>query len=162
MRRHLAQDSMVAVVVKEVSRTAIVGCPAALLYTLVNQIDRYPKWFAWCKSSAIIEQNADRMLGQMTVSFAGIEVAFSTENKLIADRQIDMQLKDGPFKTLQGTWQFSALGQSGCRVSLTLAFDLGSSVLSSVLSPAVSAWADKMVDDFVRVARQTLAGELPL
>jgi ribosome-associated toxin RatA of RatAB toxin-antitoxin module len=142
--------------VKEVSRQAIVGCPAALLYTLVNRIENYPKWFAWCTAAKVIEQDPSRMLATLSVKLAGIDLSFTTENKLVPEREIHLALRDGPFKQLGGVWRFEPLGQIGCKVQLRLQFDLGSGMLASALSPAISAWADKMVDDFVLVAKKTM------
>jgi ribosome-associated toxin RatA of RatAB toxin-antitoxin module len=63
-----------------------------------------------------------------------------------------MRLRDGPFRRLDGRWQFHALDESACKVTLTLDFEPQSLLLLPALSLGMQALADRMVDDFVRVA----------
>jgi ribosome-associated toxin RatA of RatAB toxin-antitoxin module len=63
-----------------------------------------------------------------------------------------MQLRDGPFKRLDGRWQFHALDECACKVTLTLDFEPNSRLLLPALTLGFRTLADRMVDDFVRVA----------
>ena len=79
-------------------------------------------------------------------------MATTTENLLERPHRIDMQLRDGPFKRLHGLWQFHALDEEACKVSLTLDFEPSSRLLAPVFALGFQGLADRMVDDFVRVA----------
>jgi ribosome-associated toxin RatA of RatAB toxin-antitoxin module len=63
-----------------------------------------------------------------------------------------MRLRDGPFKRLEGRWQFHALDESACKVTLTLDFEPNSKLLGPAFVLGFQTLADRMVDDFVRVA----------
>jgi ribosome-associated toxin RatA of RatAB toxin-antitoxin module len=139
---------------KKIHRQAIVGCPAPLLYALVNQIENYPKWFDWCTSSKLISHTHADMTAELGVKLAGISLSFTTHNALEPEHAIHMNLQSGPFKSLKGAWHFEALGQSGCRVSLTLNIDFAGSLVNAALAAAIGKWADRMVDDFIHVAKK--------
>ena len=63
-----------------------------------------------------------------------------------------MQLRDGPFRRLEGHWHFHALDESACKVTLVLDFEPQSMLLAPALSLGMQALADRMVNDFVKVA----------
>jgi ribosome-associated toxin RatA of RatAB toxin-antitoxin module len=138
---------------KQIKRQAIVGCPAALLYALVNSIESYPRWFEWCSSARLLSATESEMTAELGIKLAGISLQFATQNRLEPDRAIHLQLKSGPFQALTGAWQFEALGLSGCRVTLTLDLDFSASLVNSAVAAAAGLWADRLVDDFIRVAK---------
>src|SRR3546814_19121228 len=65
---------------------------------------------------------------------------------------IAMALRAGPFKRLEGHWRFHALDESACKVTLTLDFEPQSRLLAPAMALGFQGLADRMVDDFVRVA----------
>lgn len=139
---------------KQINRQAIVGCPATLLYTLVNNVAAYPDWFEWCTSAKIISATEQSVTAELGVKLAGVGLKFVTCNSLNPPKSIELKLESGPFRALHGAWHFEALGQTGCRVSLQLNIDLAGSMINSALAAAVSVWADRMVDDFIQVAKR--------
>ena len=72
---------------------------------------------------------------------------------MIRDSSIDIGLVDGPFKHLQGRWQFVALEGAGSRIALNLEFELSNAVLRRTLGPVFSEIASSMVDAFCRRAK---------
>ncbi|HEX7930048.1 MAG TPA: type II toxin-antitoxin system RatA family toxin, partial [Sphingomicrobium sp.] len=73
-------------------------------------------------------------------------------NTLSPPHHIDMVLRDGPFRKLSGRWQFRALDESSCKVTLTLDFESSNKLLGPAFALGFQSLADRMVDDFVRVA----------
>jgi ribosome-associated toxin RatA of RatAB toxin-antitoxin module len=61
---------------------------------------------------------------------------------------IEMRLKEGPFRHLQGYWRFDPLGDEGCKVSLDLEFEFSSRVLGMVIGPVFNQVANSLVDSF--------------
>ncbi len=139
---------------KQIKRQAIIGCPAALMYSLVNNIEAYPGWFEWCTTAKLISAADAEMTAELGVKIAGISLNFITNNQLEPDRAIHLNLQSGPFRSLKGAWHFDALGTSGCRVTLVLNIDFAGSVVNSAVAAAVGVWADRMVDDFIKVAKK--------
>ena len=73
---------------------------------------------------------------------------------MTAKRRIEVRLVEGPFKCLQGRWEFTACGDDGCRVALALEFAFSSVMLQKLLSPVFAEIAHSMVDSFCGSARE--------
>jgi ribosome-associated toxin RatA of RatAB toxin-antitoxin module len=145
-----------------IERQAIVGCPPAFMFALVNHIQAYPRWFPWCEDARILGVNrnsADPSVdAELSVRLAGVALRFSTRNRAVEDQSIALTLLDGPFETFEGQWRFEPLGISGCRVRLALAFKILSGTgLASAAKIAIGALADRLVDDFIKVAKKEMA-----
>ena len=80
--------------------------------------------------------------------------SFTTRNTVSRPERIHMHLVDGPFRTLEGEWTFVALGASGCKVLFALDFDYAGRFTAPALRLGFQNLADRMVDDFCRVARR--------
>lgn len=136
----------------KIQRSALVGHSAARMFALVNDVAAYPSRFEWCKGAEILESDAGHLLARLDLGLGGFRTWFTTENLLEPPHRIDMRLRDGPFRRLDGRWDFHALDESACKVSLALDFEPQSALLTPALSLGMQALADRMVDDFVRVA----------
>ena len=136
----------------KIQRSALVEHSAARMFGLVNEVDAYPRRFDWCEAAEVLEADEDHVLARLDLGIGGFHTWFTTENRLAPPHHIDMELRDGPFRKLSGRWQFHALDESACKVTLTLDFEPQSLLLAPALSLGMQALADRMVDDFVRVA----------
>ena len=135
-----------------IHRSALVGHSANRMFDLVNDVAAYPRRFPWCEQAQVLEQDDARMLARLDLGLGALRTWFTTENRLERPHRIDMQLRDGPFRRLHGVWDFHALDESSCKVSLTLDFEPHSRLLGPVFALGFQGLADRMVDDFVRVA----------
>jgi ribosome-associated toxin RatA of RatAB toxin-antitoxin module len=135
-----------------ITRSALVEHSAARMFGLVNDVAAYPRRFAWCDGAEVIESTPDRMLARLDLGIGGIHTWFTTENRLTPPHAIEMALRDGPFRKLHGRWAFHALDESACKVTLSLEFEPRSRLLVPALTLGFQSLADRMVDDFVRVA----------
>ncbi|MBJ6977799.1 MULTISPECIES: type II toxin-antitoxin system RatA family toxin [unclassified Luteimonas] len=135
-----------------ITRSALVEHSAARMFQLVNDVEAYPRRFAWCSGAEVVEAGPDRVLGRLELGIGGISTWFTTENRLQPPHRIDMALRDGPFRRLEGRWDFHALDESACKVTLVLDFEPRSRLLVPALKLGLQGLADRMVDDFVRVA----------
>jgi ribosome-associated toxin RatA of RatAB toxin-antitoxin module len=122
------------------------------MFDLVNDIEAYPRRFDWCESAHVLETGEDRRVARLELRLGGLRTWFTTENALSRPHHIDMRLRDGPFRRLDGRWQFHALDESACKVGLSLEFEPQSSLLLPAMTLGFRGLADRMVDDFVRVA----------
>ncbi|KRG38521.1 oligoketide cyclase [Stenotrophomonas panacihumi] len=137
-----------------IRRSALVEHSASRMFDLVNDVAAYPRRFAWCDQAQLIEQDADRVVARLDLGLGSFRTWFTTENALRRPHSIDMQLRDGPFKRLHGRWEFHALDEDACKVTLTLEFEPSSRLLGPALALGFQGLADRMVNDFVRVADQ--------
>ena len=135
-----------------IQRSALVEHSAARMFALVDDIAAYPRRFDWCESAQVLERNEDRVVARLDLGLGSLRTWFTTENALARPHHIDMQLREGPFKRLHGRWQFHALDESACKVTLTLDFEPSNRLLGPAFAIGFQGLADRMVDDFVRAA----------
>ena len=93
------------------------------------------------------------VVGTVSLAQEPLRFQFSTRNVLDRPHSITMDLQDGPFRQLSGSWRFTPLGEDGCRVSLELAFAFDSRVAEVLLGPPFEALCNRLVDAFVQRAR---------
>lgn len=135
-----------------IQRSALVEHSAARMFELVNDVAAYPRRFSWCRQARVLEQGQDRVVARLDLGLGALSTWFTTENTLSPPHHIDMALREGPFKRLHGRWQFHALDESACKVTLTLDFEPSSRLLGPAMTLGFQGLADRMVGDFVRVA----------
>ena len=133
-------------------RSALVEHSAARMFALVNDIAAYPRRFDWCREARVLEAVDDRVLARLDLGIGGFHTWFTTENLLVPPHHIEMSLRDGPFRQLNGRWAFHALDESACKVNLRLEFEPQNRLLGPALTLGMQGLADRMVDDFVREA----------
>ncbi len=136
----------------EVRTSAIVPYSCDQLFDLVNDIESYPQFLNWCSQAHVLETDNDQgiecMSAQMMIRFGVIEQSFSTRNILDRPGRVVMTLEDGPFSSLDGVWQFSPLGDMGCRISLNLGFEFSSQLLGIAFRNGFTAVSKRLVRDF--------------
>ena len=135
-----------------VRRSALVERSAEHMFDLVNDVSAYPRRFAWCDGAQMIEQSDTHMVARLDLGVGSLRTWFTTENTLDRPHSIEMQLKDGPFKRLTGRWEFVRLADDACKVNLSMDFEPNSRFLAPALSLGLQGLADRMVNDFVKVA----------
>lgn len=135
-------------------RSALVEHSASCMFALVNDVAAYPRRFDWCRQALVMESSEARLLARLDLGIGGFYTWFTTENVLTPPHHIEMALRDGPFRHLLGRWEFHALDESACKVSLRLDFEPQSKLLTPALMLGMQNLSDRMVDDFVREAEK--------
>ena len=138
-----------------IQRSALVEHAAARMFALVDDVEAYPGRFDWCRAAQVLERDGDLVVARLELGIGGFHTWFTTRNTLAPPHHIDMALHDGPFRRLDGRWLFHALDESACKVSLRLDFEPQSRLLAPAVAMGMQGLADRMVDDFVRVANGT-------
>jgi len=139
-----------------IRRSAIVRYTDGQMFDLVNDVEAYPRRFAWCASASVLEREAHALTARLELRIAGMSTQFTTRNTLDPPRRIAMQLVEGPFRQLGGGWEFVALG-GGCKVVLALDFDYAGGLLAPLMRTGFQKLADRMVDEFCAEAERTYA-----
>ena len=139
---------------RAVTRSVLIARPAALVYDLINDIERYPEFVPGCVSARVISSTRDEIVAALGIKKGPLTLAFTTRNRLVPYSAIDMQLLEGPFKELTGGWQLTPVADSGCRATLGLRFALSNVVTALVLEPLFEKIIADLVEAFVLRARQ--------
>lgn len=137
----------------QVNRSALVTYSAAQMYDLVNNVAAYPEFLPGCVGSKVIDLKNNVMTASVDVSKAGVKKTFTTTNTLSVNQSIDMQLLDGPFKKLQGGWQFVALDEQACKISLVLDFEFSNKLAEMAFGKVFKDLVNNMVKAFTERAK---------
>lgn len=137
-----------------IQRSALLPYPARALYDLVNDVASYPQFLPWCSAAEVLESNDHLMRATLKVGRAGISQQFTTRNALVPGESITMKLEQGPFSALHGVWQFQALSDRACKITLDLSFEYSGALVKATLGPLFNQAATTMVDAFCQRAKQ--------
>ena len=137
-----------------IRRSAIVRYTPAQMFDLVNDIEAYPRRFAWCTGARVLTREKSTLTARLELRIAGIAQAFTTRNTMTPPQRIELQLVEGPFRHLAGAWEFAALGETGCKVSLALDFDY-SGLMAPLMRAGFQKLADRLVDEFCVEAQRS-------
>lgn len=132
----------------EVNRTALVSCSAEKMFSVVDDIEAYPRFLPWCAASRVVSRSETEVVASLDIARGGMKQSFTTRNTLDRPRSIRLALIEGPFAELTGQWTFEPLGDDGCKVSLNLSFVMDSRIMGAALGAVFSVAADRMVDAF--------------
>jgi len=127
------------------------------MYTLVTDVARYPEFLPWCDKARVVEQHVDGMTAEIGIAISGLRQSFVTRNTHTEPSQVNLKLVNGPFSSLEGQWNFAALGdgsQQACKVDLTLNYSFNNLVLGKLVGPVFDKIASSLVDAFVKRATQ--------
>jgi len=124
------------------------------MFELVADIPSYPKFLPWCGGARILSTQDDEVVAAIDIAYSGVHRTFATRNLLQRDKMMEIQLLEGPFSYLQGFWQFKALDEQSCKISLDLEFDVANRIVGLALTPVFSNIANQLVDRFHRRATE--------
>ena len=142
---------------KSVHKSVLLWHSAHEMFALVTDIDHYPQFLPWCDHASVLDQTDTGMTAKVGMALSGLKQSFTTRNTHEADRKVIMQLVDGPFSRLDGTWEFTPLGdgtQRACKVEFRLNYGFSSPALSKLVGPVFDKIASSLVDAFVKRADQ--------
>jgi ribosome-associated toxin RatA of RatAB toxin-antitoxin module len=135
-----------------IQRSALVDHSAARMFALVNDVAAYPRRFTWCNEAQVLESSDTKMVARLDLGLGALKTWFTTRNTFSVPHHIDLALVDGPFRKLSGRWEFHALDESACKISLSLSFEPAMRLLGPAMAIGFQKLADRMVDDFIRAA----------
>lgn len=136
-----------------VQRSALLPYTAERLFQLVDDIESYPDYMDGCVGAAVLHRDAGYVEARLDLARGGIQHSFSTRNRLLAHQAIELELLEGPFETFRGRWQFQALGDSACKLSLDLEFTFNNGVLGVAAGKLFDSVTANLVEALSRRAR---------
>lgn len=122
---------------------------AEQMYTLVDAAEDYPQFLPWCGGVDLLERTDTKTSATLHINYYGIKQHFTTVNNKIFPYSMDIQLKDGPFKHLYGSWHFIELREDACKIEFKLNYEFANGFLEKIIAPVFSHIANTFVDGFV-------------
>lgn len=135
-----------------INKSALVPYTPNQMFVLVDDVEAYAEFLPWCSSSMVLTRTNNEVTASLEISHSGFQKAFTTRNVYVADSRINMYLVEGPFKKLEGVWQFQALGDQGCKIMLDLEFEFSNRLLGMSFGPLFGQIAGNLVDAFTQRA----------
>jgi ribosome-associated toxin RatA of RatAB toxin-antitoxin module len=137
-----------------VKRSILVPYTPDKMFELVNDIEGYPNFLPWCKATTVHSRSEDEVRASITVAKSGIQQTFTTLNRLQPNKMIEVRLINGPFRHLQGFWQFDGVGENSCQISFDLEFEFSSKLLALTVGPVLEKIAGSFIDAFHQRAKE--------
>ncbi len=135
-----------------IQRSAIVPYAAGEMCALVTDVAKYSEFLPWCSGARILQEEGDKVTAQVDIAFKTVNQSFTTVNVIDADRRITMKLKEGPFSSLSGIWQFIELDEQASKILFDIEFHFSNRLARAVIGPVFSRIANGMVDAFQKRA----------
>ena len=142
---------------KHVKKSVLLWYSPREMYDLVVGFKDYPRFLPWCESAEQVEEADGQVTARLSLAYMGVRHAFTTRNANVPEQSVRIQLVDGPFSLLDGTWLFHPLGrpggeQSACKIEFDLRYAFSSAALETVVSPVFDRVANTFVESFVKRA----------
>lgn len=138
---------------REMTRTSLVARLPRVVYQLVDDIERYPEFVPGCTAAEVLERSGRIVVARLAVRRGLLHTEFTTRNQLDPDRSVHMELVEGPFKVLEGSWQFSPVASNGCRIDFRLRFQFANPLKSALFEPLFEQAQTDLVRAFVARAQ---------
>lgn len=137
------------------NRSALVPYTSAEMFALVDDIESYPRFLPWCRSTKVLSRDEDEVYATIELARGALHKSFTTHNRMQKNKIIEMRLVEGPFHHLEGFWRFDPIGASeGCRVSLAMEFEFSNRLIGLALGPIFSEIVSTLVDSFCQRAHE--------
>lgn len=137
-----------------IKKMKIISYSQEQMYALVNDVARYKEFVPWCTQSDILSQTEDEIKATLAFSGSGLSKSFTTLNRLLPHKMIEIRLIDGPFRHLEGFWQFDAMLNAHSKVSLDLEFEFTTKIMGMMFGPFFNQIASTLVDAFCKRAEK--------
>lgn len=137
-----------------VEKTVLIERPPAQMFDLVDRVEDYPQFLPWCGGAELHERTTSTTVATLHINYHGLKSHFSTSNEKEAPHWMNIRLRDGPLKQLDGSWRFIPLGDVACKIEFKLHYEFSSKLLEKALGPVFNHIANTFVESFVKRANQ--------
>ena len=133
----------------KVEKTVLVLHSAEQMYALVDAVEDYPKFLPWCGGVDLLARTETSTSATLHINYHGIKQHFTTQNSKQFPHSMQINLKNGPFKHLDGDWRFVELRADACKIEFRLNYQFANGFLEKIIAPVFSHIATTFVDGFV-------------
>lgn len=138
----------------EVVKTVLVPYSAEEMFVLVDGVEHYPEFLPWCGGTELHLRDEQVTEATIHIHYLQVRQHFSTHNTKRFPEEMNIRLKSGPFRKLEGFWRFKALTETACKIEFVMHYEFSSTLLEKVLGPVFGMVTSSLVDAFVRRAEQ--------
>lgn len=139
-------------------KSALVHYSAEQMFRLVKDVEAYPRFLPWCRSTRLLKSGEREICAELVVARLGIRQTFSTCNRFEENKWMRLELREGPFKRLRGKWIFLPLREGACKVELDLDFEFSGGFIDKAFGTVFQHAANTLVDSFCKRADEVYGG----
>ena len=131
----------------------IVPFPAALMYAVVSDVEKYPQFLPWVLGLRVKSRSGDTVLAEMMVGYKGFREKYTSRVVLDpAQMTVDVTQAEGPFRKLENHWRFVPVprddGSEACEVHFAIDFEFRNRLLGAVAGAAFEKALLRMTEAF--------------
>ncbi|MDR2187280.1 MAG: type II toxin-antitoxin system RatA family toxin [Azonexus sp.] len=138
----------------EVAKTVLIEQSAARMFELVDRCEDYPLFLPWCSRAELRCRDDQKTAATLHVNYHAVKTSFTTENDKEFPVSMKIRLVEGPFRRLEGSWDFRPLAENACKIEFRLRYEFSSKLFEKIIGPVFGHIANTFVDAFVRRAGQ--------
>ena len=135
-----------------VEKSVLLSFSAEQMFALVDNVAEYPQFLPWCGGTSVTVLDENRIRATVEINYHHVKQSFTTENVRVEPQRIDITLINGPFKHLDGRWQFIALAPTACKIEFRLNYEFSNKLLEKVVGPVFHYIASTFVEAFIKRA----------
>ena len=144
---------------QEFQRSLLLPYPVEEIFQIVNDVEKYSEYIPSVSRSNILSSEGNKQIVSMQLDAKGITETLVTSNTSFPSTGITISLVEGPFEHLTAHWAFNGLEDLGCRVGLTVEFELKGRLLKTLLAPLYERIVDRLMKAFHTRVQELLERE---
>ena len=138
----------------KILKSVIVPFSAEKMFNLVDSCEDYPKFLQWCNNAEIIERNEHITCAKLFIDYKLVKSDFTTRNNKKFPEKMEINLVDGPFKSLFGSWNFLALNENACKINFEFNYEFSNIIFEKIIGKVFSLITNSLVESFIKRAKE--------
>jgi ribosome-associated toxin RatA of RatAB toxin-antitoxin module len=137
----------------QIKKEAIILKDIETVFKIVNKVDLYKNFVPFCIDSVILSEDTNKMKARLDFNLKGLSTSFTTENTIKENEYIEMKLVDGPFKYLDGKWEFKKIADKTI-IFLTINYEAESKIVEYTIGKSLEKITNYLVQAFVEESKK--------
>ena len=137
----------------QIKKEAIILKDIETVFKIVNKVDLYKNFVPFCVDSVILSEDTNKMKARLDFNLKGLSTSFTTENTIKENEYIEMKLVDGPFKYLDGKWEFKKIADKTI-IFLTINYEAESKIVEYTIGKSLEKITNYLVQAFVEESKK--------
>lgn len=120
------------------------------VYKLVSSVEKYPEFIPWCDKAELLKvDDQGYHYYKIVAKFGMFSQEFVTKDKFYVNEKVEIDLEEGPFKSLHSTWKFEELSANKTKVDFYIDFEFKSILLTKLLGKVFLEANKKILKSFL-------------
>ena len=131
-----------------IKKEAIILKDVETVFNIVNRVELYENFVPYCVKSEIILEENNFMEAKLEFNLKGLITSFTTRNETCENEYINMKLIDGPFKYLDGKWEFKSIDKKTI-IYLIINYEADSKIIEYTVGKSLEKITNYLLKAFI-------------